>query len=145
MTASDMITRGLAVALEAALPGVYRGVSVGKADNRKSWEAHLADDATPAERAQAQAIIDAFDPGATKPPRVVSFAVAIDRLTDAKWSDLQTAIGGDVRLARWYERAKMRGSIDLESAETKTALAALISTGLFTKQGLSTIFAAAVK
>jgi hypothetical protein len=113
--------------------------------DKSRWRVDFTPNATKAHRDQAAAIIESFDPETVKPPRRVDFEDALDRLTDQEWSDLQSAIAGNVRLARWYERAKTRGSIDLRDPEVKTALAAVVGAGLFTKQRLSTIFAEAVE
>ena len=104
---------------------------------------------TPQERlARARlAVPDKGAPTAAPPPDAivpqrVDFEDALGRLTDAEWIALRDAMASNVRLARWYERAKTRGSIDLADPEVKTALAAVVGAGLFTKRRLGEIFAA---
>jgi hypothetical protein len=120
-------------------------VQIGKLDDRRTWKVTLKDGASDAQRGAAQTMVDAFALASFKPPRRVDFEDALDRLTDQEWSDLQSAIAGNVRLARWYERAKTRGSIDLSDPEVKTALAAVVAARLFTKARLAEIFAAEVE
>jgi hypothetical protein len=133
-------------AVLAAVPReAFGGISFVKIDDKSTWRINFSETATKAERDAAEAALAGFDPTTVKPPRRVDFEDALDRLTDQEWSDLQSAIAGNVRLARWYERAKTRGSIDLSDPEVKTALAAVVGAGLFTKQRLSTIFAEAVE
>lgn len=138
-----MIAGDIDKALRAAGVPIV-GVSVGRATDKATWRVDFAADATSAQRAAAQAVLDAFDPASVKPERRVDFENAMRRLTNPEWSALKAACDNSVQLARWYERAKTRGSIDLNDAEVKQALGAVIQAGLFTKARLVELFAASL-
>jgi hypothetical protein len=116
------------------------GISLRRIDDKSTWRVDFKSNATQAQRDQVTAIIEAFDPETVRPPRRVDFEDALDRLTDPEWVALDAACRNSVRLARWYERAKTRGSIDLEDPEVKTALGVIVDSGLFTVARLFELF-----
>lgn len=60
------ITFKIDVAISAVAP--IHGVSIGNVDDKKTWRIDFKDEATPEQRAAAQAVIEAFDPVAAVRP-----------------------------------------------------------------------------
>jgi hypothetical protein len=139
----------IAAALDAALKAAgvpIDGVSLYRNDvgdwdiaaTRISFKAAVTDE----QRAEARAILDAFDPASVRPPRRVDFEDALQRLTQPEWSALRSALNANVRLDLWFRRAMARGSVDLNDPEVEQAFAAVVEAGLFTRARLAELFAA---
>lgn len=120
-------------------------VEVGNSGDWRPWTVTRKDGATDGQRTAVQAIVDAVDPVSLGVPRRGDFEDTLQRSTDQGWTARRAAIANNGCLAQWYERARTRGSIDLEDAELKTALVVVVAIGLFTMQQLPAVFAAAVE
>lgn len=80
------------------------GVSVGTWDDKKTWRIDFAAGATKAQRAAAQNALDAFDPDAPDPSRLVRKSLIIERLAKVgKLEDASKALNADIYAReRWY-------------------------------------------
>lgn len=74
-------------------------------------------------------------------PRRVDFENALSRLTLSEYRALRGAIANSDQIALWYDRARTRGSIDMNDPEVITALDAVVNAGLFTRDRINELFA----
>ena len=73
----------IAAALDAAIKAVcpIHGVTIGRPADKKTWSLHFKDEATPAQRAAAEAVLNAFDEKADyTPPPLRDLAAEIDTI-----------------------------------------------------------------
>lgn len=61
-----MITQRLDAAIKEVCP--INGVSIGRPDDKATWRIDFAQSATAQQRADAAAVVEAFDPNAEPPP-----------------------------------------------------------------------------
>ncbi len=69
---SAIVTSKLNAAIEAVCP--IHGVSIGRKDDKATWRIDFKDEATAQQRADAQAVVEAFDVAAAQlpDPRIVT-------------------------------------------------------------------------
>ncbi len=91
-------------------------VEIGTRADKRTWRIDFAAGATPAERAAAQAAIDAFDVAAKAAPRFVLARDILDKFSDDDYAAMKAAIAQNQAAARFYDTLLVRGekAIDLD-------------------------------
>jgi hypothetical protein len=111
--------------------------------DRTRWRVDFKAEATDEQKAQAQQILDSFDPDAVKEPVLRSWPVALSRLTPEEFGRLRDARRDDLRVDLLYARAMAQpaGMLDMNDPEVVGGFALLVSLKVFDQARLDELFA----
>jgi hypothetical protein len=116
-----MLAERLDKAVRARIGEALVGVSIGKRDDKRTWNVQLEDEATVEQRAAAQAVIDVFDPAAGDPASVKAEAARRILVRYPEWKQRNMTARGVELLSR---RLVAGAWTEAEAAEATTLQAA---------------------
>jgi hypothetical protein len=116
------------------------GISISDVGDKSKWRIDFSAGATAQQKDAAAQVVAGFDPN-TPAHVYLSYVTLRSRLTIAERQAILTAARSDWRLADWMGLAQAEGTINLSTAETLAAKAALISAGLLTPARVDEVFA----
>lgn len=109
------VAEHLHAAVAAVAPIV--GVSVGSADDKRTWVVAYAPEATDKERAAGAAVVAAFDVAAVPDEQRIATRDFVARFTDAEWRTLKGIRAANATVDRKMDQLLAGATVNLLDAE----------------------------